>query len=188
MHGALKSGMKGASVMALIGVLAACDRPMEEVVEAQPALATITRIEPVKEVRETPRQVCEDVSVTRREPIRDKHQIAGTTAGAAVGGVLGNQIGDGRGKTVATAAGAVAGGLIGNKMQEQHQSGKTTTTTERRCSTVVDRSESVTGYLVHFDLGGQPGSIRTDEAPRGSTIPVVNGQLVLKSVPLLPEG
>ena len=37
----------------------------------------------------------------------------GIVAGAAAGGLIGNQFGKGDGKTAATAAGAVAGALIG---------------------------------------------------------------------------
>lgn len=43
----------------------------------------------------------------------EDHQVAGTVIGGALGGLAGNQIGEGQGKTVATAAGAVAGALIG---------------------------------------------------------------------------
>lgn len=38
----------------------------------------------------------------------------GTVGGAVLGGIAGNQIGGGLGKTVATAGGAIAGGLAGS--------------------------------------------------------------------------
>ena len=37
-----------------------------------------------------------------------------TVGGAALGGVLGNQFGNGSGRDVATVGGAIAGGLIGS--------------------------------------------------------------------------
>ncbi len=37
----------------------------------------------------------------------------GAVSGAAVGGLVGNQFGEGRGNTVMTAVGALAGGAIG---------------------------------------------------------------------------
>ena len=43
-------------------------------------------------------------------------EALGTVAGAAAGGVIGNQFGSGSGKVLATAAGVVAGGLIGNRI------------------------------------------------------------------------
>ncbi len=82
------------------------------------------------------RTVCEDVTV--RDQPKDKHQIAGTAVGAVAGGLLGHQVGGGKGKTLATVGGAVAGGVIGNKVQEAHQDSQTYTTTERRCDEVQD--------------------------------------------------
>lgn len=41
----------------------------------------------------------------------------GAAGGAVVGGLLGNQIGSGRGRTLATIAGAVGGGYAGNRVE-----------------------------------------------------------------------
>jgi surface antigen len=43
-------------------------------------------------------------------------QNVGTVLGAAVGGLLGSQLGRGSGKTVATIAGVVGGGFLGNQV------------------------------------------------------------------------
>jgi hypothetical protein len=43
-------------------------------------------------------------------------EALGTAAGAAVGGVLGHQVGSGRGQTAATVAGAAVGGFAGYKL------------------------------------------------------------------------
>lgn len=45
----------------------------------------------------------------------------GALAGAAVGGILGNQVGKGRGNTAATVAGAAGGALIGHEIQKNAQ-------------------------------------------------------------------
>jgi uncharacterized protein YcfJ len=84
------------------------------------------------------RVVCRDVQVVHKVPHKDKHRIAGTAIGAVAGGLLGHQVGKGKGKTLATAGGAVAGGVIGNKVQKAHQENETYTTTERRCDEVQD--------------------------------------------------
>lgn len=84
------------------------------------------------------RVVCHDVQVVHKQPHKDKHRIAGTAIGAVAGGLLGHQIGGGKGKTLATVGGAVAGGVVGNKVQEAHQNSETYTTTERRCDEVQD--------------------------------------------------
>jgi uncharacterized protein YcfJ len=96
-----------------------------------------------------------------------------------VGGVLGNQVGDGRGRKLATAAGAAAGGYAGNQVQKRMQAGNTYTTTETQCHTVYDSHEKIVGYDVHYKLGDQEGTIRMDRDP-GERIPVENGQLVLE--------
>lgn len=161
-------------------VLAACGGNGQGDVDA--TLATITGVEPIEEILKTPREVCEQVSVTTQAPVKDDHQIAGTAGGAVVGGALGNQIGGGSGKTIVTAAGAVIGGAVGKKVQKDHQTGNTQTTTEQKCTTVVDETTTVTGYTVSYELDGKAGSVRMDQPPESNTIPVVNGQLVLQSV------
>ena len=49
----------------------------------------------------------------------------GMVAGGVVGGLLGNQVGAGRGKTVATVAGAAGGAYAGKKIQENSGATKT---------------------------------------------------------------
>lgn len=85
----------------------------------------------------TPRKthtVCEDV-VVQDQP-KDTHQIAGLAIGGVAGGVLGNQIGGGKGRTIATVAGAAGGAYAGKKIQENQQSKNTHV--EHRCHEVSD--------------------------------------------------
>lgn len=76
-------------------------------------------------------QVCRRVKV--QDKPKDKHQIAGTLLGAAAGGLLGNQVGGGKGKVLTTAGGVVAGGYAGKKIQEHHQNNNVTYHYEERC-------------------------------------------------------
>ena len=140
--------------------------------------AKVLKVTEVRETVQNPREVCQDVQVTRQQPVKDEHQVLGTVAGAVVGGVLGNQVGDGSGKKVATVAGAAAGGYAGNKTQERIQAGNTYVTTERQCETVTDSREEVRGYDVSYRLDGEEGNVRMAHHP-GDRIPVVDGQLVL---------
>lgn len=48
----------------------------------------------------------------------------GTLAGAAVGGIIGNQVGGGTGRTVATAAGAAGGAYVGSEVEKRRKSGE----------------------------------------------------------------
>lgn len=145
-----------------------------------PEYAEVLAVKPIKETIKTPRQVCEDVTVTRQKPVKDQHQIAGTAIGAVVGGLLGNQVGGGTGKKIATVAGAVGGGYAGNKVQENMQAGDTYTATETRCDTVTDVSEKLVGYDVKYQLDGKEGQVRMASDP-GNRIPVKDGQLVLSA-------
>ncbi len=146
--------------------------------EQEPAFAEVLAVDEVSTTVQIPRELCEDVPVTRQKPIQDPHRVAGTLAGAVIGGVLGNQIGSGSGKKVATVAGAAAGGYAGNKVQQNMQANDTYTTTERRCQTVTDSREKVVGYDVSYRLGDAQGTVRLDHKP-GDRIPVENGQLLV---------
>ncbi len=146
----------------------------------EPAFAQVINVKEIKRTIQTPREVCEDVPVTRQKPVKDEHKIAGTATGAILGGVLGNQVGAGKGKTLATVAGAVAGGYAGNKVQGNMQESNTYTTTERRCQTVTDSHTVVDGYDVSYQLGEEEGKVRMDHDP-GDRIPVLDGQLILST-------
>lgn len=145
---------------------------------AEPAYAEVLDVKEVTTTVQVPREVCEDVTVSRQRPVQDQHKVVGTVAGTVLGGVLGNQIGGGSGKKLATVAGAVAGGYAGNKVQENMQAGNTYTTTENRCHTEIDSREEVTGYDVSYRIGDTTGMARMDRDP-GARIPVEDGRLVL---------
>lgn len=81
-------------------------------------------------------RVCRDVRV--RDRAGDNHRIAGTAIGAVAGGLLGHQVGGGKGKTLATVGGAVAGGYVGNRVQKEHQEDHARYHIERRCHDVTD--------------------------------------------------
>ncbi len=143
-----------------------------------PAYAQVVNVEEVRETINVPREVCENVAVTRKAPVKDENKIAGTAIGAIAGGLLGSQIGGGSGRKIATVAGAIGGGYAGNKVQGNMQDNDTVTTTERRCQTVTDAHQNVVGYNVTYMIGDKEGTVRMDEKP-GSRIPVEDGKLLL---------
>lgn len=79
---------------------------------------------------------------------------------------------------MATVAGAAAGGYAGNQVQKNMQQKDVVTTTERRCRTINDTSQTLIGYDVTYRLGGREGVVRMSHDP-GSSIPVKDGHLVL---------
>jgi len=100
-----------------------------------------------------------------------------------LGGVVGKQVGAGRGNKLATVAGAAAGGYAGNQVQKGMQNRDTYTTTEHRCHTVTDSQDVTRGYEVTYRLEEKIGTVRMDYDP-GSRIPVRDGQLVLNQAPV----
>ena len=173
-----KSLLIGA-VLGAVGVTAGGAVATYSLVNKGPEYADVLAAEPIKQQIKTPREVCKDVTVTRQKPVQDQHQIVGSVLGAVAGGLLGNQVGGGNGKKIATVAGAVGGGYAGNKVQEGMQGRDTYTTTQTRCNTVNDISDKVVGYNVKYKVGEKVGQVRMDRDP-GNQIPVdKNGQLIL---------
>ncbi|MCD7099982.1 glycine zipper 2TM domain-containing protein [Stenotrophomonas sp. MMGLT7] len=74
---------------------------------------------------------CHKVEVQKNS--RDPNRVTGTAAGAVVGGLLGNQIGKGNGRKLATVGGAVAGGATGRYVQGQQQQTKGDRVVETVC-------------------------------------------------------
>lgn len=140
--------------------------------------ARVVSVTPVQETTSSPRQICHDEVVQTPQQPKDQHQITGIALGAVVGGLLGNQVGDGRGRDLATLAGAVAGGFGGKKVQQQVQTNKTVATVEQRCETVYDQQVKVRGYTVQYEVNGQMSTVHMDYDP-GTQIPINNGVLMI---------
>ncbi|NII53715.1 glycine zipper 2TM domain-containing protein [Luteibacter sp. SG786] len=139
---------------------------------AGPKYARVVSVDPVRETTEGRRE-CHDEVVTRRAPVKDQHQIAGTAIGAVAGGLLGNQIGGGKGRTLATVAGAVGGGYAGHEIQERRQETNTVTSTVRKCSSVPG-SDKIVAYDVRYEYNGVTRSVRMDHDP-GDRVEVQEG-------------
>lgn len=89
-----------------------------------------------------------------------------TVLGAIAGGVLGHQVGGGRGRDAATVGGALAGGLIGNQVdRDQGNVGAPSESVEverrpvtrevERCRTVQEVREVAVGYDVRYRYAGR---------------------------------
>lgn len=174
MNRSLIIGLAVGAVVATAGGAIAGYRMMDH----GPQYADVLAVSPITKRVRTPHQVCETEQVKHQKPARDPHDYAGTAIGAVVGGLLGNQIGGGNGRKIATVAGAAAGGYAGNRIEHHVQSGRTYTTTEQHCSTVYESKEEKRGYEVRYRLNGVEGRVRMDHDP-GPRIPVHNGQLAL---------
>jgi outer membrane lipoprotein SlyB len=74
---------------------------------------------------------CGVIESTREVNTRGDGSGLGAVGGAVVGGVLGHQVGAGRGKDLATVAGAVGGAVAGNEIEKRAKSGKSYEVTVR---------------------------------------------------------
>jgi uncharacterized protein YcfJ len=146
---------------------------------AGPKYGRVVAVDPIREAASAPRRECHDEVVTHRAPVKDQHQIAGTAIGAVAGGLLGNQIGGGKGRTLATVAGAVGGGYAGHEIQERRQETNTVTNTVRRCNTVsAGSSDRIVAYDVRYEYKGVTRTVRMDHDP-GDRVEVQEGVSVV---------
>lgn len=109
-------------------------------------------------------EACGRVEGVRTVEVEAKPSGVGVVAGAVVGGLLGNQVGGGKGKTLATVAGAVGGGYAGNEIEK--------------------RARKDVMYDVDVRMeNGQRHSFRYEAAPPwhpGDRVRVVNGALAAR--------
>ncbi|OGA08876.1 MAG: hypothetical protein A3H33_01890 [Betaproteobacteria bacterium RIFCSPLOWO2_02_FULL_65_20] len=75
-----------------------------------------------KDAEKTKCAECGVIESTRQIESRAEGTGLGAVGGAVVGGLLGNQVGGGRGKDVMTVVGAVGGGLAGNEIEKRVKS------------------------------------------------------------------
>jgi uncharacterized protein YcfJ len=141
-----------------------------------PQVARVLHVEPVTSSWQEPREVCQLVTVQRQVQVHDDTRAARTLLGAAAGGLLGNQVGGGSGKKVATVVGALAGAQVGS--QTAKPTTRTVATTEQQCNTVMETRTRTNGYLVSYEYNGQLATVRASQRP-GDYLPVENGRVVV---------
>jgi uncharacterized protein YcfJ len=73
----------------------------------------------VSHVQPAPRPEYRDPAPAPRQAEAHGPNYVGIGTGAVIGGLLGNQVGKGKGRTLATIAGAIGGGYLGNEVQER---------------------------------------------------------------------
>jgi len=105
--------------------------PAQQVAYAQPAAqpTVIVKEKPVVKVVEktrvvhaAPKQVrYEEPRYAQPAPAPAQPNYVGIGTGAVIGGLIGNQIGGGNGKKLATVAGVIGGGIIGNEVANRNR-------------------------------------------------------------------
>jgi outer membrane lipoprotein SlyB len=95
-------------------------------------------------------------------------RIAGAAIGAIVGGVLGNQIGGGSGRTAATVLGAAGGALAGNEIAKRQDGTYATSQPVYRIEVQTD-----TGQMRTYDVAA------TGDLRPGDRVRIENGVIYL---------
>jgi outer membrane lipoprotein SlyB len=111
-----------------------------------------------------PARICHDCGrVESVHPVQSQASPSGVgvVGGAVVGGLLGNQVGGGTGRTLATIAGAVGGGYAGNEVEKR----------TRTATTYQVRVRMEDGQVRNFPFNSQPNW------RQGDRVRVVDGYL-----------
>ena len=111
-----------------------------------------------------PARICHDCGrVESVQPVQSQASPSGVgvVGGAVVGGLLGNQVGGGTGRTLATIAGAVGGGYAGNEVEKR----------TRTATTYQVRVRMEDGQVRNFPFNSQPNW------RQGDRVRVVDGYL-----------
>jgi uncharacterized protein YcfJ len=93
---------------------------------------------------------------------RDSHVGAGTAIGAVAGGVIGHQVGSGRGNTAATIGGALLGGLAGHHVENRNNGDDFDTS---RCRVTAENGANPVGYEVRYEYNGREYVTNMDHDP-----------------------
>lgn len=121
----------------------------------------------VRAVLGTPEQRCW-IEQEQAAPERGSANIPGAIAGAVIGGILGHQVGDGRGRDLATAGGAVAGAALGANIGRGETPGQTRDI--QRC-TDEPASARPDYWDVTYNFRGQEHRVQMTNRP-GRTVTV----------------
>src|SRR5437879_4356699 len=92
--------------------------------------ARVIRSEPIYDRVST--QSCRNVQVEGEQYTEGGNGTAGALIGGIAGGLLGHQVGGGRGKTAATIVGTIGGAMVGRHVGEDGVASGPTTRRERR--------------------------------------------------------
>lgn len=127
------------------------------VASAQETARVISSVQIIKPVA-LPRQICSQENVV----IQGNKSGAGALMGAIAGGAVGNQIGGGSGKAMATALGVFGGAILGDNIEgapsQQVQ-------TVQNCRTETVYENRVIGYNVTYEFAGKQYLVQMPRDP-----------------------
>ena len=118
---------------------------------------------PVIQQVAVPRDVCNYQPVAVQRPTSG----AGGVVGALAGGAIGNQIGHGEGRALATLLGVVGGALLGNQIESNNNAAQVQNV--QSCTTQTYYENRTVGYNVLYEYAGRQYNVQMPNDP-GPTI------------------
>jgi uncharacterized protein YcfJ len=123
-----------------------------------PEMGRVISSIPVVQQVAVPRQVCTNEQVT----VAGQKSGAGAVMGGIAGGAIGNQIGDGGGRAVATVLGVIGGAMLGDRIEG---GGTPQTQTVQRCTTQTAYENQTVGYNVTYEYAGKQYTVQMPQDP-----------------------
>ena len=139
-------------------------------------MARVLSSTPVVTQVSVPRQVCNETHVITAAP----KSGAGAVMGAIAGGAIGNNIGGGSGRVLATAAGVIGGAIFGDSIEGAPPPVARQVTS---CTNQISVENRVTAYNVLYEYGGKQYSIQLPNDP-GPNLPVQITPSVIAAPPM----
>jgi uncharacterized protein YcfJ len=116
---------------------------------------------PVIQQVAVPRQYCSQQPVAVEQP----NSGAGSLMGAIAGGAMGNAIGDGGGRAIATMIGLVGGAMVGNRIEGSG----TQVQNYQQCTTQTTYENRAVAYNVVYEYAGRQYQVQMPQDP-GPTV------------------
>lgn len=124
---------------------------------AMDILARVISSTPVVQQVSVPQQVCTTQPIITQSP----NSGAGTVMGALAGGAMGNAIGDGGGRALATMIGLVGGAMIGNNIEGNRNQVQNV----QQCGTQTSYENRTTHYNVVYEYADKQYTIQMPNDP-----------------------
>jgi uncharacterized protein YcfJ len=142
------------------------DMPVQMPAPVIPAgdMGRVISTTPVLQQFAVPKQVCSTQQVAVQQP----KSGAGGLMGAIAGGAIGNNVGGGNGRALATMIGLIGGTVMGDNIE-----GAPATQVQniQSCSTQTTYENKVVSYNVVYEFAGKQYSVQMPQAP-GAFIPL----------------
>lgn len=126
--------------------------------QAQQEMGRVVSTTPIMTAVSVPQQVC-----TQQQVVTPGQKSgAGAVLGAIAGGAIGNQVGQGSGRALATGVGLIGGAMLGNNIEG---AGPAQAQTVQNCTTQNVIENRITAYNVTYEYAGKQYTVQMPQDP-----------------------